>query len=208
MPPATAAKYINSSLGPQCCPPTGWISVCTCKLRVTIKVECIGRSNAHESVAAAHSPPVECRCFNRGRSCSQFDFVCVDEISSARHQSIIMPGVIIRGELQEIRIGRYCVVGEGTVIRPAYRQAGVRVPGSLVSSAFRWRTCSKKGGDLITFRSVCTAQCAASKSAAPREGSLIYRCLGWARHGPVISTMRLSVQYPEPFTMGCWIPFQ
>ncbi|CAM9245587.1 unnamed protein product [Ectocarpus sp. 13 AM-2016] len=36
-------------------------------------------------------------------------------------RSIIMPGVIIRGELQEIRIGRYSVVGEGTVIRPAYR---------------------------------------------------------------------------------------
>lgn len=36
-----------------------------------------------------------------------------------------MPGAIIRGELQAIRIGRYCVIGEGTVIRPAYRQAGV-----------------------------------------------------------------------------------
>ncbi|CAM9487921.1 unnamed protein product [Laminaria digitata] len=32
-----------------------------------------------------------------------------------------MPGAIIRGELQTIRIGRYCVIGEGTVIRPAYR---------------------------------------------------------------------------------------
>lgn len=36
-----------------------------------------------------------------------------------------MPGAIIRGELQAIRIGRYCVIGEGTVIRPAYRQACV-----------------------------------------------------------------------------------
>ena len=34
-----------------------------------------------------------------------------------------MPGAIIRGELQAIRIGRYCFIGEGTVIRPAYRQA-------------------------------------------------------------------------------------
>ncbi len=39
-----------------------------------------------------------------------------------------MPGVIIRGELQAIRIGRYCVIGEGTVIRPAYRQ-GLRCLG-------------------------------------------------------------------------------
>eukprot|EP00904_Undaria_pinnatifida_P003068 jgi/Undpi1/12762/HiC_scaffold_6.g02430.m1 len=36
-------------------------------------------------------------------------------------KSIIMPGAIIRGELQAIRIGRYCVIGEGTVMRPAYR---------------------------------------------------------------------------------------
>ncbi|CAM9259810.1 unnamed protein product [Pylaiella littoralis] len=42
-------------------------------------------------------------------------------------KSIIMPGAIIRGELQAIRIGRYCVIGEGTVIRPAYRQAGVSI---------------------------------------------------------------------------------
>eukprot|EP00752_Nemacystus_decipiens_P003797 g3493.t1 len=36
-------------------------------------------------------------------------------------KSIILPGAIIRGELQAIRIGRYCFIGEDTVIRPAYR---------------------------------------------------------------------------------------
>eukprot|EP00903_Cladosiphon_okamuranus_P017510 g16128.t1 len=36
-------------------------------------------------------------------------------------KSIIMPGAIIRGELQAIKIGRYCFIGEDTVIRPAYR---------------------------------------------------------------------------------------
>lgn len=36
-------------------------------------------------------------------------------------KTIIMRDAIIRGELQAIRIGRYCVIGEGTVIRPAYR---------------------------------------------------------------------------------------
>lgn len=47
-----------------------------------------------------------------------------------------------------------------------------------------------------------------SKSATPREGSLIYRRLGWAAHGPLVSAMRLPVHFPEPFTTCFWIPFQ
>ncbi|CAM9447408.1 unnamed protein product [Phaeothamnion confervicola] len=38
-----------------------------------------------------------------------------------RGKSIVMPNAILRGELAAIRIGRYCLIGEGTVIRPACR---------------------------------------------------------------------------------------
>ncbi|CAM9153909.1 unnamed protein product [Ascophyllum nodosum] len=48
-------------------------------------------------------------------------------------KSIIMPGAIVRGELQSIRIGRYCVIGEGTVVRPAYR---VEQDGSQLKCRF------------------------------------------------------------------------
>ena len=62
-----------------------------------------------------------------------------------------MPGAIIRGELQAIRIGRYCFIGEDTVIRPAYRQVsaftrqrvsslglGVLFPESATNRMFVW----------------------------------------------------------------------
>ncbi|CAM9292579.1 unnamed protein product [Discosporangium mesarthrocarpum] len=58
-----------------------------------------------------------------------FDLVSVKAKIHGSHnlylkgKSIIMPRVIIRGELQSVRIGKHCVIDEGTVIRPAYRQA-------------------------------------------------------------------------------------
>ncbi|CAM9149468.1 unnamed protein product [Choristocarpus tenellus] len=59
-----------------------------------------------------------------------------------------MPGAIIRGELQAIRVGRLCVIGEGTVLRPAYRieldgpQAKCRfTPLSVGSHTFIGKEC-------------------------------------------------------------------
>lgn len=52
-------------------------------------------------------------------------FLCANDVTLSLvcngHKSIIMPGAIIRGEIQAIRIGRYCFIGKDTVIRPAYR---------------------------------------------------------------------------------------
>lgn len=36
-------------------------------------------------------------------------------------KSIIMDGCILRGDLNSIRIGKYCVIGEKSIIRPSYK---------------------------------------------------------------------------------------
>lgn len=37
-------------------------------------------------------------------------------------QTILMNDCIIRGDLANIRMGKYCIVGERTIVRPAYKK--------------------------------------------------------------------------------------
>mmetsp|Transcript_41294 Transcript_41294/g.93865 ORF Transcript_41294/g.93865 Transcript_41294/m.93865 type:complete len:209 (-) Transcript_41294:64-690(-) len=37
-------------------------------------------------------------------------------------KSIVKPGVILRGDLQLLRIGKFVIIGEGSVLRPSYKK--------------------------------------------------------------------------------------
>lgn len=47
-------------------------------------------------------------------------------------KTVIQPEVVIRGDLQSVKIGKYCWIGDGTVLRPSWRLLG---PGD---GGFKW----------------------------------------------------------------------
>lgn len=50
--------------------------------------------------------------------------MCVAVVAgrAARNQSVIHPGVVVRGDLAPVSVGRYCLLGRGCVLRPSYKR--------------------------------------------------------------------------------------
>merc|ERR1712008_209896 len=48
--------------------------------------------------------------------------LCGSQNISLAGKSIVKPGVILRGDLQLLRIGNYVIIGESSVLRPSYKK--------------------------------------------------------------------------------------
>merc|ERR1712125_27412 len=57
-----------------------------------------------------------------GNKVSRQSVLCGSQNISLAGKSIVKPGVILRGDLQMLRIGRFVTIGDGSVIRPSYKR--------------------------------------------------------------------------------------
>ncbi|CEM13724.1 unnamed protein product [Vitrella brassicaformis CCMP3155] len=57
-----------------------------------------------------------------GNKVSRKSVLCGSQNIQLSGRSIIKPGVILRGDLALLRIGKYVIVGEDTVLRPPYKK--------------------------------------------------------------------------------------
>merc|ERR1719199_2358381 len=57
-----------------------------------------------------------------GNKVSRQSVLCGSQNISLAGKSIVKPGVILRGDLQLLRIGKYVIIGENTVLRPSYKK--------------------------------------------------------------------------------------
>merc|ERR1719195_2533207 len=53
---------------------------------------------------------------------SRQSFLCGSQNISLAGKSIVKPGVILRGDLQLLRIGKYVLIGDSAVLRPSYKK--------------------------------------------------------------------------------------
>mmetsp|Transcript_66300 Transcript_66300/g.153982 ORF Transcript_66300/g.153982 Transcript_66300/m.153982 type:complete len:209 (-) Transcript_66300:72-698(-) len=110
-----------------------------------------------------------------GNKVSRQSVLCGSQNISLAGRSIVKPGVILRGDLQLLRIGKYVIIGESSVLRPSYK----KYKGSF---AFFPMTI----GDYVTIgpRSVISAaqigscvdigeDCVISKRCMVKENSVI-----------------------------------
>mmetsp|Transcript_79537 Transcript_79537/g.233838 ORF Transcript_79537/g.233838 Transcript_79537/m.233838 type:complete len:208 (+) Transcript_79537:149-772(+) len=110
-----------------------------------------------------------------GNKVSRQSVLCGSQNISLAGKSIVKPGVILRGDLQLLRIGKFVIIGEGSVLRPSYK----KYKGSF---AFFPMTI----GDYVTIgpRSVISAaqigscvdigeDCVISKRCVLKENSVI-----------------------------------
>eukprot|EP00929_Paragymnodinium_shiwhaense_P079719 TRINITY_DN41554_c0_g1_i1.p1 TRINITY_DN41554_c0_g1~~TRINITY_DN41554_c0_g1_i1.p1 ORF type:complete len:241 (+),score=32.45 TRINITY_DN41554_c0_g1_i1:112-834(+) len=110
-----------------------------------------------------------------GNKVSRQSVLCGSQNIALAGRSIVKPGVILRGDLQLLRIGKYVTIGDGSVLRPSYK----KYKGDL---AFFPMTI----GDYVTIgaRSVISAaqlgscidigeDCVISKRCVLKENSVI-----------------------------------
>mmetsp|Transcript_61840 Transcript_61840/g.195101 ORF Transcript_61840/g.195101 Transcript_61840/m.195101 type:complete len:204 (+) Transcript_61840:96-707(+) len=110
-----------------------------------------------------------------GNKVSRQSVLCGSQNISLAGKSIVKPGVILRGDLQLLRIGKFVIIGESSVMRPSYK----KYKGSF---AFFPMTI----GDFVTIgpRSVVSAaqigscvdigeDCVISKRCVIKENSVI-----------------------------------
>mmetsp|Transcript_20923 Transcript_20923/g.65406 ORF Transcript_20923/g.65406 Transcript_20923/m.65406 type:complete len:209 (+) Transcript_20923:103-729(+) len=110
-----------------------------------------------------------------GNKVSRQSVLCGSQNISLAGKSIVKPGVILRGDLQLLRIGKFVIIGESSVMRPSYK----KYKGSF---AFFPMTI----GDFVTIgpRSVISAaqigscvdigeDCVVSKRCVVKESSVL-----------------------------------
>jgi len=110
-----------------------------------------------------------------GNKVSRQSVLCGPQNISLAGKSIVKPGVILRGDLQLLRIGKFVIIGDSSVLRPSYK----KYKGSF---AFFPMTI----GDFVTIgpRSVISAaqigscvdigeDCVISKRCVVKENSMI-----------------------------------
>jgi len=57
-----------------------------------------------------------------GNKVSRQSVLCGSQNITLAGKSIVKPGVILRGDLQLLRIGKYVIVGDNSVLRPSYKK--------------------------------------------------------------------------------------
>ncbi|CAK0844208.1 unnamed protein product [Prorocentrum cordatum] len=57
-----------------------------------------------------------------GNKVSRQSILCGSQNISLAGKSIVKPGVVLRGDLQLLRIGKFVIIGEGSVLRPSYKK--------------------------------------------------------------------------------------
>lgn len=57
-----------------------------------------------------------------GNIVSRTSVLCGSQNISLVGKSIVKPGVILRGDLQLLKIGKFVIIGEGSVLRPSYKK--------------------------------------------------------------------------------------
>ena len=57
-----------------------------------------------------------------GNRVSRRSVLCGTQNIHLHGKTLIKSGVIVRGDFANVRVGRHCVIGENTVIRPAYKR--------------------------------------------------------------------------------------
>jgi len=57
-----------------------------------------------------------------GNKVSKQSVLCGSQNISLAGKSIVKPHVILRGDLQLLRIGKYVIIGDGSVLRPSYKK--------------------------------------------------------------------------------------
>ncbi|CAE8636206.1 unnamed protein product [Polarella glacialis] len=57
-----------------------------------------------------------------GNKISRNSVLCGSQNITLVGKSIVKPGVILRGDLQLLKIGKFVMIGEGSVIRPSYKK--------------------------------------------------------------------------------------
>jgi len=57
-----------------------------------------------------------------GNKVSKQSVLCGSQNISLAGKSVVKPHVILRGDLQLLRIGKYVIIGDGSVLRPSYKK--------------------------------------------------------------------------------------
>lgn len=57
-----------------------------------------------------------------GNKVSRSSVLCGSQNISLVGKSVVKPGVILRGDLQLLKIGKFVIIGEGSVLRPSYKK--------------------------------------------------------------------------------------
>lgn len=57
-----------------------------------------------------------------GNKVSRQTVLCGSQNIVLQGKVIVQSGAIIRGDLANVRTGRYCVIGKGAVVRPPFKQ--------------------------------------------------------------------------------------
>merc|ERR1719359_1774036 len=57
-----------------------------------------------------------------GNKVSRQSVLCGSQNISLAGKSIVKPGVVLRGDLQLLRIGKFVIIGDGSVLRPSYKK--------------------------------------------------------------------------------------
>mmetsp|Transcript_37296 Transcript_37296/g.93655 ORF Transcript_37296/g.93655 Transcript_37296/m.93655 type:complete len:199 (-) Transcript_37296:7-603(-) len=57
-----------------------------------------------------------------GNKVCRKSILCGSQNISLAGKSIVKPGVILRGDLQLLRIGKFVIIGDGSVLRPSYKK--------------------------------------------------------------------------------------
>lgn len=97
-----------------------------------------------------------------GNKVSRHSVLCGSQNISLAGKSIVKPGVILRGDLQLLRIGKYVIIGENSVLRPSYKKYkgnfaffpmtigdNVTIGARTVVSAAQIGTCVDIGEDCV-----------------------------------------------------------
>mmetsp|Transcript_89580 Transcript_89580/g.256629 ORF Transcript_89580/g.256629 Transcript_89580/m.256629 type:complete len:216 (+) Transcript_89580:90-737(+) len=59
---------------------------------------------------------------NSGNKVSRKSVLCGSTNISLAGKCVVKPGVILRGDLHLLRVGKYCIIGDGSVLRPSTKQ--------------------------------------------------------------------------------------
>mmetsp|Transcript_103454 Transcript_103454/g.183461 ORF Transcript_103454/g.183461 Transcript_103454/m.183461 type:complete len:212 (+) Transcript_103454:55-690(+) len=110
-----------------------------------------------------------------GNKVSRQSVLCGSQNISLAGKSIVKPGVILRGDLQLLRIGKFVTIGDNSVLRPSYKKYKgnfaffplsigdyVTIGARTVISAAQIGSCADIGED-----------CVISKRCIVKENSMI-----------------------------------
>eukprot|EP00405_Crypthecodinium_cohnii_P008012 CAMPEP_0206421848 /NCGR_PEP_ID=MMETSP0324_2-20121206/1697_1 /ASSEMBLY_ACC=CAM_ASM_000836 /TAXON_ID=2866 /ORGANISM="Crypthecodinium cohnii, Strain Seligo" /LENGTH=188 /DNA_ID=CAMNT_0053886031 /DNA_START=223 /DNA_END=785 /DNA_ORIENTATION=+ len=59
---------------------------------------------------------------NSGNKVSRKSVLCGSTNISLAGKCVVKPGVVLRGDLHLLRIGKYCIIGDGSVLRPSTKK--------------------------------------------------------------------------------------